>query len=160
LKNPFLSGAWHSRHHPISLVFNEHVWQSVAGGHDDADTALLGLFCEQDGASFSLDYSIKDSTLDYDYSSAEAEFYSRIIDLDPHATRLASDHLEISQLHFVCNRYVFQNKQFGNQIVTRALHINHTFLIAIGMAWPHKGTDPLLNPRFKILLDKLNIHTL
>ena len=78
----FFSGNWHSKFHPLSIQFNENVWRLINDGHDNQEGALFGLFSENDGASFSLDYALKDSTLKYDYEFAEAEFFSRMFNLD------------------------------------------------------------------------------
>lgn len=157
----FNSGIWQSDFHPLSIHFNENVWRLVNDGHDNEQGALFGLFSENDGASFSLDLALKPQDLNYDYDFAEAEFYSRMFNLDNQCQRLATIDIEMGALNFTCNRYAFNNQKFGPQLITRAMHISQSFVIGMGMAWPQTleniENSPLLIPKFGLLTEQLKL---
>lgn len=166
MTDPFFTGHWKSSYHSLQIDFNENVWRLLYDGFDEYERSLFGLFSENDGASFSLDYSLKDSTLDYDTEFAEAEFFSRMFNMDNQCQRLGETHINISNLNFVCGRYQYHNEKYGEQLVTRALHINQTYVIAIGMAWPfeheqsNQKDNNILIPKFQLLIDHLKINQL
>ncbi len=155
----FFTGHWESDFHSLSIDFNENVWRLVNDGHDQPEGALFGLFSENDGASFSLDYALKNPQLDYNYEYAEAEFFSRMFNLDNQCQRLDEITLNIDGLDFLSGLYSFHNRKYGEQTVVRAMHIDQDFVIGIGMAWPqHTLSEKIVPPKFQLLLDNLYLH--
>ena len=152
MNRSFLSGQWQSNYHALSIQFNENVWRLIEDGFDNEERCLFGLFSENDGASFSLDLTLKDPALHYDTDFAEAEFFARMFNMDNHCQRLGTINLLIDDVPFIADRYQFMNSKYGNQMVTRAMHIDTTFVIAIGMAWP---LDMHLEERFPIKFNHL-----
>lgn len=155
----FFTGHWRSKHHPLEIEFNENVWRLVNDGHDEKFGSLFGLFSENDGGSFSLDFALKDVSLEYNYEFAESEFFSRMFNLDNHCSRERNFTLLIDGLTFECGQYAFMNKKYGKQTVIRAMHIDNTFVIGIGMAWPEQTSlDSDLPPKYQLLLNHLKIN--
>ncbi len=151
-------GKWQSKFHQISIRFNENAWRLVNDGHDNQQGCLFGIFSEKDGASFSLDLSLKDSNLEYNYEFAEAEFFARMFNLDNECAKDGEFNLSISGLAFECSSYFFNNRKFGPQTVIRAMLIAPEKVIGIGMAWPRESVEVFkVPPKFQILLDQLKI---
>lgn len=158
MQDPFLTGSWSSKHHPIKIAFNENVWRLINDGHDNAHGALFGLFSESDGASFSLDFAIKEPNLDYNYHFAESEFFARMFNLDNDCEKLEQITLQFDELSFECGRYRFHNEKYGEQMVTRAMHIDKDFVIGVGLAWPISlPLDNDLPIKFNALLNALSL---
>lgn len=156
MSNQFFTGQWQSQFHPLKIQFNENVWQLVASGHDNSSGALFGLFSENDGASFSLDYALIDDQQKFDYEYAESEYFSRLFNLDNQCKKTEQFQIEINQLAFKCCVYQFHNQRYGEQTVIRAMHISPTKVIGIGMAWPiNEQGENKIHPKFQLLLDNL-----
>jgi len=131
----FSSEKWSSSFYELAISYNPNVWSLIPQLYDGEDGVLFGVMDFNDGASFGFDLTFPESDEYYEYEFGEAEYYSRLFNVDNSVKEIDRFALSISSVEFQCVGYVFYNPKYGYQHLIRGMHIGDPEVIGISMAW-------------------------
>ncbi|TQV74247.1 hypothetical protein FKG94_16725 [Exilibacterium tricleocarpae] len=129
------SGAWSSKHHDISINYNENVWKIIEE-HDAEEDVLVGFFDKSDGSSFLVRIEFEQDVHLAEDSLIEQVLSEGLYNSDPALQVLGRSEMLISNGSFYAVDYLFSNKKFGKQIVRHAFLKKKDHIIMLLFAWP------------------------
>jgi hypothetical protein len=152
------SNQWASRFHPISISYNPNVWNLIPQAYDGEDGVLFGVMDFNDGASFGFDLSCPSTDEYFEYEHGEAEYFSRLFNVDNNVKELEKFQLAISNIEFKCAAYLFNNHKYGEQHLIRGMYIGESVVIGMNMAWsPHLSIqdEVTIPPKLQFFIDDM-----
>lgn len=160
VSNLFKSCEWKSSFRPIRVKFNKNVWWLISSSYDDVDGSLFGVMDQNDGSSFSIDFSYIADDEGYSYEWCESEYFSRLYNISNNTKEIDRFPLNIDDIEFQCVSYSFENRKFGDQIIVRGMAIGESAVMGVSIAWPEMLTldsKQRVPPKHAYFLDNLEL---
>ncbi|BFM05043.1 hypothetical protein GCM10025791_37920 [Halioxenophilus aromaticivorans] len=134
------------------------MWNLIPHAHDGEDGVLFGVMDFNNGASFGFDLSYPSPDEYFEYEHGEAEYFSRLFNVDNNVIELEKFKLAISNIEFRCAAYLFNNRKFGVQHLIRGMYIGESVVMGMNMAWtPHLSTKGgvTIPPKLQFFIDNM-----